>query len=167
MSAHVTAAGREASVPVTTYVVYDTTAKTIDAIGSFRFGPNKFYAVTNSNGYLVQQGIAGRLGNYTVLARTTTSNDAPDTIVSTYFAKGRESNLELGNGNTASFPRSLKAVTRSLILSSGNLGIYESSSTLVFIATETKAANSSGETAAMVIERIRQRLEAQGYTPAP
>jgi hypothetical protein len=163
----VTVAGREVAVPVTTYWVYDTITGSIEAIGAFKVGPNKIYAITNGLSYVVRQGIAGRLGNYTVFARTASTNDDPNTITSMYFAKGRESSLDLGNGNTANFPRSMKAVTRALQLSGGQLGSYESSSTLVLQSTETKTANAADDTAAIVIERIRQRLEAQGYVAAP
>jgi hypothetical protein len=164
--AHLTTAGREIILPVTSYWVYDTTTRTVDFIGYFKIRSHRIYAITNSNKYLVRQGLSGRLGDYTVLTRIATSNDLPNTLAASYFAKGRESSIDLGNGNTASFPRSLKATTRTLEIVDGNLATYESSSTLVLVITETKIANSSGETAAMVIERIRQRLEAQGYSPA-
>jgi len=165
--ATVTVAGRQVTLPVTTYIVYDTVTHFIDVIGAFKAGPNKFYAITNSDKYLVQHGIAGPGGNYTVLARTGNTNDDPDTITAMYFAKGRDSVLDLGNGNTANFPRSLKAVTRAIQLSSGQLGTYESSSTVLFQSTETTTANGNGDTAAVVIERIRQRLAARGYVPVP
>lgn len=165
--AHITVAGREATVAITTYVVHDTTTQTADAIGAFKVGPNKFYAVTNGTKVVITQGIAGRLGSYTVFSNTATTNDDPDVITSSYFAKGRDSTLDLGNGHSISLPRSLQAVTRAVQRSSGNLAIYESTSTLIFQSTETKTANEAGDTRAAVIERIRQRLEAQGYRPAP
>ena len=128
-------------------------------------GPNKYYAISNTPDYVVRQGIPGRLGNYTVLAKTGNTNDNPDVITAMYFVKGRESTLDPGNGSNATFPRSLKAVTRTLQFSSGNLAIYESSSTWIFLSTETRKANVAGDSAATVIERIRQRLAAQGYVP--
>ena len=164
--AHLTTAGREITLPVTSYWVYNTATKVADFIGFFKIGPKRFYSITNSDQYLVRQGLSGRLGDYTVLTRVATSNEFPNTLTASYFAKGRESSIDLGNGNTAHFPRSLKAITRSLQIVDGNLATYESSSTLILVTTETKTANSSGETAAMVIERIRLRLEAQGYSPA-
>ena len=60
----------------------------------------------------------------------------------------------------------MKAITRSLQRVSGHLAIYESTSRVVFQFSETKRANEAGENGAVVIERIRQRLEAQGYVPA-
>ena len=165
--AHVTGAGAEVTLPVTTYVVLDSVTYSSHVIGTFKIGGNKFYAITNSPAYLVTQGIRGRLGSYTVIARTANTNDDPNTLTSSYFAKGRESTLDLGNGNTKSFPRSLKAVTRAVQISSGQLASYESTSILIFQSTETKRANETGDTAAAIIERLRQRFEAQGYLPAP
>ncbi|HTD68653.1 MAG TPA: hypothetical protein VK846_19195 [Candidatus Limnocylindria bacterium] len=164
--AHVTGAGVEATVPVTTYIVYNTVSQSIDSIGAIKFGSTKIYAITNSSSYKVTRGIAGKSGNYTVLSRIEGPAENPETISASYFAKGRESTLPLGNGNTATYPRSLKAITRAVQTSGGQLATYESSSTVVFQATETKTANEAGDTAADVIERIRLRLENQGYVPA-
>jgi hypothetical protein len=88
-------------------------------------------------------------------------------ITASYFAKGRETTLDLGNAATATLPRSLKATTRAVQWSGGRIGIYEGSSTVIFQSAETKFANQAGENAAAVIERIRQRLENRGYVSAP
>jgi hypothetical protein len=164
--ARVIGSGVDVTVPVTTWVVYNNSTQSFDVIGAFRAGTNKYYAISNST-YRVTQNVAGPRGSYTVISRTVDSNDDPNVISSSYFAKGSESNLQLGNGATMMFPRLLKAVTRAVIYSNGQLATYESSSTLFFQARETKRANEGGDTASAVIERIRQRLEAQGYTPVP
>lgn len=163
----VTVAGREVTVPVVTYIVHDTVAGSFDSIGAFKVGANRLYAITNNTQHRITKGIAGRLGNHTVFSKVASSNDSPSTIAASYFAKGRETTLDLGNGAAATFPRSLKAVTRALEFSTGQLATYESSSTVIFQFTETKRANVAGDSALVVIERIRQRLEAEGYAPAP
>jgi hypothetical protein len=166
-TARVTVAGRVVSFPIVTYIVHDTESDQYSALGLIRAGANKYYSVTNNTRHQVTRGIAGPGGNYMVFSKVADSNDDPSAIVSSYFAKGRETTLELGNGNTAQFPRSAKAVTRGVQSASGQIGIYESSSTLVFQFTETKTANTAGESMAAVIERLRQRFVAQGYVPAP
>src|ERR1041384_7897869 len=88
--AHVFGAGRDVTVPVTTYTVYDTVTRSINAIGAFRIGPNRFYAITNSSDYVFTQGIAGRAGNYTVISWVRNTNSDPNTISASYFARGRE-----------------------------------------------------------------------------
>ena len=166
-SARVTVAGRQVALPVTTYIIHDTASESFSAIGSFRVGADKYYAITNKSENRLTQGISGPGGTFTVVSQSADASKNPDVIHGSYFAKGRETTLDLGNGATAQFPRSLKATTRAVQSSGGQIFIYESSSTLVFQATETKRANQAGENAAAVIERIRQRLESQGYVPAP
>jgi hypothetical protein len=166
-TARVTVAGRTVTVPVMTYVVHDLNSGEFSAIGLLRIGANKYYGITNNTGHRITRGIAGPMGNYMVLSKVLDSNDSPDVIVSSYFARGRETTLDLGNGNTASFPRSMKATSRSVSSSGGHLAIFEGSAAVVFQATETKTANTAGENVAAVIERLRLRFEAQGYVPAP
>src|SRR5215204_4897327 len=72
----ITGSGVEVTITLTTFWVYDTVTKQIDSIGFFKAGPNRYYTITNSTGFLVRQGIQGRTGNYTVLARSAISNDA-------------------------------------------------------------------------------------------
>src|SRR5262245_3045316 len=68
--AHVTVAGREIDIAVTTYVAMDSFTRQSDAIGSFKIGPNKYYAVSNGTKVVVTQNIGGRLGTYTVFSKT-------------------------------------------------------------------------------------------------
>lgn len=167
--ARVTGNGREVALPLTAYMVYDLSNGNFSAIGLFQVGGAKFYTITNlgQSYYTVTHGITGASGSYTVLSRAANSNNNPNVIMSAYFAKGRTTTLSIGNGQTVSFPRSLRSVTRGIQVSSGVLASYEASSTVVFQATETKRANEVSETATDVIERLRLRFEAQGYRPAP
>ncbi len=166
-TARVTVVGRQVTLPVITYIIYDTALQSFSAIGSFQLGGNKYYAITNNSENRLTQGIAGPGGNYTVLSQTADGSKDPNVITASYFAKGRETTLDLGNAATATLPRSLKATTRAVQRSGGQIGIYEGSSTVIFQSTETRTANQAGENAAAVIERIRQRLESRGYVPAP
>jgi hypothetical protein len=166
-TARVTVAGRQVTLPVITYIIYDTALQSFSAIGSFQVGGNKYYAITNNSENRLTQGIAGPGGNYTVVSHTADGSDDPNVITASYFAKGRETTLDLGNAATATLPRSLKATTRAVQWSGGRIGIYEGSSTVIFQSAETKFANQAGENAAAVIERIRQRLENRGYVSAP
>ena len=61
----------------------------------------------------------------------------------------------------------MKAVSRVIENSNGFPAVFESTSTLQFQPEDTRIANSSGESTAQTIERIRLRLEAQGYVAAP
>jgi hypothetical protein len=163
--ARVTGAGRDIAVPVTTYIAFDTSTGLHDSMGLFQAGPNKVYVITNDSRMMLRQGIRGSTGSFTVFGRAIDPGQNPDDAFVSYFAKGRETALPLGNGSTAKFPRSLKAVTRGVSWTHGHWVTYESSSTVVFQSTETRTANQNGETRAQVIERLRQRFAAQGYVP--
>ena len=166
-TAHVIVSGREATVQANTYWVYNPATFELSTIGYFAIGSTKAYAITNISTYVPSPDVHGNNGYYVVFSRTATTNDSPDTIMSAYFARGRRTYLDIGGGRRiATLPRTMKAMTRSLQRVSGQLAIYESTSRVVFQVSETKRANEAGENAAVVIERIRQRLEAQGYVPA-
>ena len=166
--ARVIVRGLEQTVRVTTYWAYNPTTYELNAIGYFSIGSTKAYAITNETNFKPSPEVNGRNGRYVVFSRAATTNDSSDIIISAYFAKGRVTYLDIGNGQRiTSMPRAMKAITRSVQRVSGAFAIYESSSKVVFQFSETKRANEAGDDAATVIERIRQRLEGQGYVPAP
>jgi exonuclease VII large subunit len=62
-------------------------------------------------------------------------------------------------------PRTLKATTRTVNNVLGAPYVWEATSTMQFQPQETRLANA--ETLQQTIERIRTRLEAQGYERTP
>jgi hypothetical protein len=161
--ATVTGNGREVAVPVVNYVVHDLNSGQFGALGLFRVGAAKYYVLSNDTpGYI----ISGR-GQYTVFSQIANSNTHPDVVMGCYFAKGRDSVLKLSTNATSNFPRTLKAINKTVRFSSGVLATYESTSTLAFQAAETARANNAGDTTDVVLERLRQRFAAQGYVPNP
>ena len=159
---------RQGAARLQSFIVYDVVEqRPVAGIGFFSAGTGKYYvASTNTTGSFFTQKIEGPTGSQTVFGRTSTTNDNGKVSHSSYFARGRDMTLDLGNGETVELPRTLKAMTRAIDHSNGFPAVYESSSTLQFQERDTHQANTGAETPLQTIERIRARLEAQGYTPA-
>lgn len=164
----VTGNSRTQPVNVRTYVVFDPdTRQFVAGISYFALGATRLYTIsTDLAGYVVSTNVAGKTGQYTVFAKSTSTNDGPNVTFTSFFAKGMNSELPIGNGENVFLPKSLKAVSRGLVFPGGIPSTYESTSTMTFQARETVTSNVNNETAEQVIERLRAALAKQGYTPA-
>ena len=130
----------------------------------------KWYSVvTNVSDYQIVRGVASPKRNETVIFRTTATTNSTGHFESyTYFARGRDTTLDAGNGKTVVLPKTMKATIRGIDNVFGYPSVFESSSAVSrFLALDTRIANTQGESLAQTIERIRARLEAQGYERAP
>jgi len=154
------------------FIVYDTAVQR--PIGAIRFTSSswsgfKYYSIlTNMMDYNVVRGVGGPKGNETLWFRTMTStNNTGRFFTYAYFARGRDSTLDLGNGNTADLPRTMKVITREADDTLGAPYVSEAISVLQFQREETRIANTSAETLDQTLERVRLRLEAKGYVRTP
>ena len=156
-----------------TFILYSTTTQRPLALIHSTMSPTlqmKWYSViTNVSDYQVVRGIAGPKGNETVMFRTTTTTNSTGRFDSyTYFTRGHDATLDLGNGTTVVLPKTMKATIRGVDDVLGFPSVFESSSAVSqFQPLDTRIANTQGETLAQTIERIRARLEAQGYERSP
>lgn len=150
------------------YIIYSTaTHRPLALIRSSILQGFRYYSVrTNLSEFNVIRGIVGAKGNETMFFQSTASTNSFGTFtVYAYFARGRDATLELGNGTTVDLPRTLKATTRTVNNVLGAPYVWEATSTMQFQPQETRLANA--ETLQQTIERIRTRLEAQGYERTP
>jgi len=156
-----------------TFILYSTATQRPLALIHSTSSPTlqmKWYSViTNVTDYNLVRGIASPKGNETVMFRTTlTTNSTGHFDSYIYFARGRDTSLDLGNGTTVELPRTMKATIRGVDNALGFPSVFESSTAVWrFQPLDTRIANTQGETLAQTIERIRARLEAQGYERAP
>ena len=129
----------------------------------------KYYSViTNVSDYNVVREITGARGSETLFFRMVAStNNSGQFYAYAFFVHGRDATLDLGNGTTAAFPKTMKGTTRSVDNLLGSPYVFESSSVLRFQLGDTRIANTLAETPEQTIERIRARLEAEGYLRAP
>jgi len=138
-------------------------------IGTVKYdGPKSYHITTNLSDYTVVRGITGGRGIETMIFRSIAStNSSGRFMVYAYFARGRDATLDLGNGTTVELPKTMKATTRWADNVLGPPYVSESSSTVQFQREDTRIANMQMETPEQTIERIRARLEAQGYVRGP
>lgn len=153
------------------FILFDTLAQRPLVVirHSSTLGEFKYYSIiTNLSDYNLTRGVMGTKGNETVFFRTLAStNSSGQFYAFAFFARGRDATLDLGNGTSAAFPKTMKGTTRSVDNLLGTPYVFESSAILRFQLEDTRIANTQAETLEQTIERLRLRVEAQGYVRAP
>ena len=126
----------------------------------------KYYFVNELTDVVVAKVVGSRGITYTAAQfAITVFGPGNDIHVSSFYMRGKDTNMPFGGGVTTAFPKTSKGVARFIIREGSNSPqILEQSLSYIFDSNRTIAANDASKTMGTVISELEVYLSAEGYT---